>query len=266
MGRIPAPRDDGAALVTGASSGIGAELARDLAERGHNVVLVARREDRLRGLADELHTAHGVRAEVAAADLTDPAARDAFPARLAEMGLETDVLVLCAGFGMGGPFLEQDPDRILQMVRTNLESTITLSRILLPDMAARKRGAVLIVSSFAGRQPMPNFGAYAATKAGVLSFSDMLGAELRDKGISVTALCPGGVHTEFVDVAEMGAQANKQPSAFFAQPDYIARKAIAGMDRGKRMVMPGLGVKALSFVGVHAPRGAWLRLCQRLMS
>src|ERR1700757_2271249 len=147
---IPDPQPGRAALITGASSGIGAELARQLCARGHDAVLVARRRDRLEDLAVELRDRHGRRVEVVACDVADPAARAALPGEVSALGLEVDVLVLCAGFGLGGPFVSQPADRITAMVRTNVEAVMALSRSLIPPMQERGAGAVLIVSSFAG--------------------------------------------------------------------------------------------------------------------
>src|SRR5258708_7421630 len=144
---IPVPRNGGAALITGASSGIGAELARQLCARGHDAVLVARRRDRLERLAAELGESHGRRVEVVGCDLADADARAQLPDGLAKLGLDIDVLVLCAGFGLGGPFVSQPAERITSMVRTNVEAVMALSRLLIPPMSARRSGAVLIVSS-----------------------------------------------------------------------------------------------------------------------
>src|SRR4051812_9645796 len=185
---IPPPHQGRAALVTGASSGIGAELARQLCERGHDAVLVARRRDRLERLAKELRDEHGRRVEVIACDVADPGARAGIPRELTSLGLEIHVLALCAGFGLGGPFVLQPAERITAMARTNVEAVMALSSLLIPPMAERGAGAVLIVSSMAGNQPMPNFGAYAATKAAMTSFAESLHCELKPSGVTVTAL------------------------------------------------------------------------------
>jgi uncharacterized protein len=262
---IPQPRPGAAALITGASSGIGAEFARQLCARGHDAVLVARRKEKLDELAAELRERHGRRVEVLVCDVADADDRARIPAEVDGLGLEVDVLILSAGFGMGGPFIKQDPARIQQMTRTNLESTMAISRALLPAMVERRSGALLVVSSYAGGQPMPHFGAYAATKAGATSFAEMLSCELEPYSITVTALCPGGVWTEFAEVAGMEHNAEEVPKALMMKADECARQAIEGLDAGKRIVMPKAAVRAFSFFGKHAPRRIWLRLCQRMM-
>jgi short-subunit dehydrogenase len=263
---IPAPRQGGAALITGASSGIGAELARQLAERGHDAILVARRRDRLDTLAAELRERHGARAEVITCDLANADARADLYNEIACLGLDVDVLVLCAGFGLAGPFVEQSPDRINAMVRTNVEAVISLSRALIPQMAARGCGAVLIVSSMAGNQPMPNFGVYAATKAAITSFAEALHSELRPRGVTVTALCPGGVRTEFAEVAEATKAERRTPSAFMIDPDECARAGLVALERGRRTVVPRRTVRMFVWLGAHAPRAVWLPVCRRLFA
>jgi short-subunit dehydrogenase len=262
---IPTPRNGGAALITGASSGIGAELARQLCARGHDAVLVARRRDRLERLAAELREQHGRRVEIIACDLADADARAQLPADLANLSLDIDVLALCAGFGLGGPFVSQPADRITAMVRTNVEAVMALSRLLIPPMTARRSGAVLIVSSMAGNQPMPNFGAYAATKAAMTSFAESLHCELKPSGVTVTALCPGGVTTEFSEVAGVTGTERRTPAALMIGPEDCARAGLDGLEQGRRIVMPRRAVRALAWFGAHAPRAIWLPMCRKLM-
>jgi short-subunit dehydrogenase len=261
---IPAPRPGAAALITGASSGIGAELARGLVAIGHNAILVARRRERLESLADELRGG-GRRIEVIAADVSEPEGRAGLLAEIRELGLEVDVLVPCAGFGLGGAFIDADPDRIQQLIRTNVEGSFLLTRSLAPAMVARGSGAILLVSSMAGNQPMPNFQAYAATKAAVTSLAESLHWELGRDGVTVTALCPGGVRTEFAEVAGMLAAESRTPRAFMADPAQIAEAALKGLARGKRIVMPLGAVRAFAWFGAHAPRRVWLPLVGRMM-
>jgi hypothetical protein len=263
---IPVPRDGGAALITGASSGIGAELAWQLCERGHDAILVARRHDRLDALAGELRSKHGRRVEVIPCDVSDPTSRDGLAAELTRLNLQIDVLVLCAGFGMNGPFLSQPADRLISMLRTNVESVLALGRSLIPAMAARRAGAVLIVSSMAGNQPMPNFGAYAATKAAMTSFAEALHYELKPAGVTVTALCPGGVRTEFAEVAGATAAERRTPSALMIDPEECARSALEGLEQGRRIVMPRRAVRLFAWFGRHAPRSIWLPMCRRLLA
>jgi short-subunit dehydrogenase len=263
---IPLPKSGHAALITGASSGIGAELAKQLCSRGHDAILVARRRDRLEALAEQLRTQHGRRVEVLTCDLSDPADRVELLNDINQLGLTLDVLALSAGFGMGGPFITEDPERITTMVRTNVEAIMALSRALIPAMAQRRNGAVLIVSSMAGNQPMPHFGAYAATKAAVTSFAEALHCELKPHGVTVTALCPGGVTTEFAMIAGMEGAEKRTPSALMIGPGDCARAGLTALHRGRRVVMPRSTVRALAWFGAHAPRAIWLPLCRKMMS
>jgi uncharacterized protein len=261
---IPAPRSGAVALITGASSGIGAELARGLVAIGHDAVLVARRRERLESLAEELR-AGGRRIEVIPADVSEPGGRAELLAEISRLELAVDVLVPCAGFGMGGAFVDADPARIQQLIRTNVEGSFLLVRSLAPAMVARGSGAILLVSSMAGNQPMPNFQAYAATKAAVTSLAESLHWELGRSGVTVTALCPGGVRTEFAEVADMLGAEGRTPKAFMADPVQIAEAALKGLAHGKRIVMPRLAVRAFAWFGGHAPRRAWLPLVGRMM-
>jgi short-subunit dehydrogenase len=261
---IPPPRPGAAALITGASSGIGAELSRQLCARGHDAILIARRRERLEELADELRDG-GRQVTVISADVSAPQSRAELLEQLRDLGLEIDVLALCAGFGMGGAFLSSDAERIELMVRTNVEATMALARALTPAMVVRRRGAVLIISSMAGNQPMPNFGAYAATKAAVTSFAEALHWELKRSSVTVTALCPGGVRTEFSAVAGMTAAERRTPAAFMIGPRECARAGLEGLESGRRIVMPRRAVRAFAWFGAHAPRKLWLPLVGRML-
>jgi short-subunit dehydrogenase len=263
---IPSPRPGSAALITGASSGIGLELARLLCARGHDAVLVARRHERLEALADELRSRHARRVDVIACDVSEPSGRDRLRDQVQELGLTVDVLVLCAGFGMGGQFIAQDHDRVRLMVRTNFEAVVDLAGAFAPAMASRGRGAILIVSSMAGNQPMPNLGVYAASKAAVTSFAEMLHAELRPSGVTVTALCPGAVATEFSSVADMAHAERRLPGPLLATAGDCAHAGIEALAHGRRVVVPGRAVRVLNFFGAHAPRPVWLRVCRRLLA
>jgi hypothetical protein len=263
---IPTPREGSAALITGASSGIGAELARQLCARGHDAILVARRRDRLEELAAQLRARHGRRVEVIACDVSDARARTQLLAETGDLGLGVDVLVLCAGFGMVGPFLAQPCERVTAMVRTNVEALMALTHAFAAPMAARRAGAVLIVSSMAGNQPMPHFGAYAATKAAVTSFAESLHCELRGSGVIVTALCPGGVRTEFSAVAGALDTEDRMPAAFMIGAEECAGAGLEGLEQGRRIVMPRRAVRMLAWFGAHAPRAVWLPLCRKLMA
>ena len=200
---LPTPKDNTTALVTGSSSGIGAEIARELARRGHGLTLVARREDKLKALADEITDAHGVRTEVIAADLADAASRAELPGVLEQRGLTPDILVNNAGFTTMGPVARAEHSAEVAMVRTNVEAVVDLCTLFVAGMVTRHRGAVLNTASTAAFQPLPGQACYGASKAFVLSYGRALGAELRGKGVTVTTLCPGPVETGFAEAAGM---------------------------------------------------------------
>jgi short-subunit dehydrogenase len=253
---LPPPSADSTCVVTGASSGIGSEIARELSRRGYGVTLVARREDRLRELAAEL----GKRAEVHACDVTDPAAREALADSLTA---RVDVLVNNAGFSTIGPFAQTDRDRELAMIRTNIEAVVDFCALFIPGMVERGAGAVLNLASTASFQPLPMQAGYAATKAFVLSFTESLHAELAGTGVTATALCPGPVKTEFVDVA--GFQGvDRMPDRFWSKAEDVAKAGIKGLDQGKRVVIPGALNRASALGGQHAPRSILVRAAARV--
>jgi short-subunit dehydrogenase len=254
---FPAPDPAATALVTGASSGIGEAFARRLAAAGHNLALVARREDRLRALADELERRHGIHAEVLARDLTDPAARDAIvPA------LRVDVLVNDAGFATGGPFHEADREQELRQVRLLCEAPVDLLRRFLPGMVERRSGAVVNVTSTAGMQPLPNSAGYAAAKAHLLSLTEAVHTEVRRHGVHVTALCPPPVHTELFDKEDHPVE--RVPRIAWLQPGEVARAGLDGVRRNKRVVVPGALTRAAMPVARFAPRALQLRFVERV--
>lgn len=237
---IPAPGADRTCLVTGASSGIGAEIARQLAERGHGVTLVARRADRLSELADELGAA-GVRAEVLATDLVDRKARADLPGRVAALGLSVDVLVNNAGLSTLGPVSRSDPGAELDMIEVDVAAVADLCSRFLPGMVERRRGAVLNVASTAAFQPLPGQAGYGAGKAFVLSYTRALRGELSGTGVSVTALCPGPVDTGFGEAAGFDKDDAEAalPRFMWVPADAVARAALEGLDKGRPIVIPG---------------------------
>lgn len=239
MSGIPGPSTDTAALVTGASAGIGQAIARALAARNHNVVLVARREERLSELATELEAAHGMRAIPLATDLADPEARAALPARTAEHGVDVDVLVNNAGFGTAGPFIDQEVESEIAQLRILCEAVVDLTGRFAPAMAERRSGAILTVASSSGFQPLPQTAGYAAAKAWAISFSEALHEELRHQGVAVTAVCPGPVKTEFFDVSGPHPVENFFPKFIHISAERCAKDALAALDRNKRLVVPG---------------------------
>jgi short-subunit dehydrogenase len=213
------------AVVTGASSGIGAELATALARRHCDLVLVARREDRLRDLATQLEQAHGIQARVVTADLSVPAEVERL---LDAIDAPIDVLVNNAGFATHGTFVEQDATRLSDEVAVNVGAVVGLTRALLPAMVQRRRGVVLNVASTAAFQPIPYMAVYGATKAFVLSFTEALWGELEGTGVDVLALCPGATDTEFFDVAGESASVGGRQT-----PSQVAATAMRGLDRRK---------------------------------
>jgi uncharacterized protein len=260
---LPPPSQSSTALITGASSGIGAAIARELASRGHGVVLAARREERLRELADELSSDHGVRAEVMGADLGEAAERDAMRTRIRELGLDVEVLVNNAGFGAFGSVHRLGAERQVEMVRLNCEAVVDLHARYSAEMIERGRGAILNVASTAAFQPLPGSGCYAATKAFVLSLSEASHSELRGLGITVTALCPGPVKTEFGEVAGVAEKEGQLPRPFWTSVDQVAEDAVDGLEKGKRVVVPGVLNRGGALSGQHIPRAAFLPLANR---
>jgi short-subunit dehydrogenase len=238
---LPTPSPDRTSLITGASSGIGVDLARELATRGHGVTVVARREAPLRDLADELASSHGVRAEVITADLSDAAERDRVVAEVAARGLAIDVLVNNAGFSTMGPVHKSDPAREVAMLRTDVEAVAHLCSAVLPGMVERRQGAVLNVASTAAFQPLPGQAGYAGSKAFVLSYSQAIAEEVRRHGVTVTVLCPGPVETGFAEVMGLSDDeaSSSLPSFMWLSSAAVAAQAIAGLDKGRGVVIPG---------------------------
>lgn len=262
---LPHPSPPSTALVTGASSGIGAEIARELARRGHGVTLVARREDRLRALADELATAHGIRAEVVAADLADPGSRAALVDAVEGLGLTVDVLVNNAGLSTTGPVRSAELDAELRMVRVDVEAVVDLCTRYVGGMVERGRGAVLNVASVGAFQPLPGQAGYAAAKAFVLSYTDALRAELRGTGVGATSLCPGPVETEFGAVAGFDqAEAEAAlPKFMWETAETVARAGVNGLDKGRAVVIPGAANVVGAYAGRMAPKSFLVPLLAR---
>ncbi|MBO0681484.1 SDR family oxidoreductase [Mycolicibacterium sp. S2-37] len=251
---LPSPSPSSTAIVTGASSGIGADLARELAARSHGVTLVARREDRLRDLADEL--SGDVRVEVIGCDVADPAARADLLAEVDRRGLTADILVNNAGIGTIGPVSESTPDAEIAQVRVNVEAVIDLTTRAVHQMVPRGSGAILNVGSTAGFQPFPGQAGYAATKAFVRSYTDGLRGELAGTGVTVTTLHPGPVRTEFLQTAGMDERtfAAAFPKFMWVDSRAVAKAGIDALADGRGEVIPGLPNQISARVFEHLPR------------
>lgn len=262
---LPEPQSDSLAIVTGASSGIGEHFARQLSELGFRVVIVARREERLTRLAEEL--GGDERAIVVAADLTVPEQRDQLAARIEALGGAVEVLVNNAGFGVYEPFASSPRDRELQQVRLLVEAVVDLMSRYIPGMVERKRGAVINMSSTAGFQSLPYNASYAAAKAYVLMLSEGIHAEVAEHGVTVTAVCPGPVPTEFQESSDAGYFAEKLPKFTFVSPERVARDALRAAAKGRISVIPG-GPQVRAAFGPNRlmPRWATLPVSKRLMA
>ncbi len=261
---LPAPSDRSTAVVTGASSGIGEALARELARRGHGVTLVARRTDKLQSLADEIGTG-GVAAHVVGADLSDRGARSHLLARITDLGLEPDILANNAGVSTSGPVASSDPDAEMEMVEIDVMAVVDLCSRFLPGMVGRGRGAVLNVASTGAFQPLPGQAGYGAAKAFVLSYTQSLGAELRGTGVTATTLCPGPVDTGFGERAGFSREdaTAALPAFLWETAPAVARAGIDGLASGRAVVIPGTGNRAATAVGRMIPNRVLVPLLAR---
>jgi uncharacterized protein len=259
------PAPDSIALVTGASSGIGEQYARQLADRGHRVAIVARREDRLAKLAEELGGPE--RAVVIAADLAVPEDRDRLAGRLDELGARVEILVNNAGFGIYQAFVESGRERELHQLRVLVEAAVDLMGRYLPGTAERGRGAVINMSSSAGFQALPYNAGYSAAKGYLLLLSEAVHAEVQEHGVTVTAVCPGPVPSGFQEASDAGYFAERLPKFTFVSPERVARDALAAADRGRISVIPGgPQVKAALGPNRKLPRWLVLPISKRMMA
>jgi uncharacterized protein len=243
----------GTALVTGASAGIGEAFARRLAAAGCNLILSARRRERLEALRDELAPRHGVVIDVVPLDLATPGSACALHDEVRRLDRRVDLLVNNAGYGLSGRFVNNDEAREMRMIQLNAVSLVELTRLFLPEMVRRRSGDVLLVSSIAAYLSIPTFAVYAATKAFVTRFGEALGFELRGSGVHVTVVNPGGTESEFLDVA--GMKPTKLTHLGMMTADRVAVLGLRAMERGRRSVITGLMNKVMIWL---ASRFLWL--------
>jgi uncharacterized protein len=248
-------------LITGASAGIGTELARVFASHGHRVALVARRADRLEALANEIKTAGGAAPIVIPCDLAQPDCGDRIAEALTASGVEVEYIVNNAGFGVFGRAIQRDRSNQLEIIAVNVRALTDLS-LRFSDHLIRNRGGLLNVGSIAGFLPGPGMAVYYASKAYVLSFTEALRAELAPRGVRVTALCPGPVPSEFQ--ARAGFLPGLDSAILNVSPADVAQAGYSGLMANRRTVIPGLGVKIVPFLLRLFPRGFILAAVGRL--
>lgn len=252
------------ALITGATSGIGRALAERFAQDGHELILVARNETRLASARRDLETTYRIPVSDCPLDLTEPDAPETLRHHLTIENIDVDVLVNNAGFATYGPFAEMDIEPQLGMIRLHVHALTQLTHLLLPGMIERGQGGILNVASTAAFQPGPGMAVYFATKAYVLSFSEALHKELREHGITVTALCPGPTSTEFFERASM-QRSGLTSQLLVMKIDPVADAGYRGLMNGKRVVVPGWKNKLSAFIARRAPQRLVLALSERLV-
>lgn len=253
----------GTALITGASAGIGEQLARCFAKDGHDVILVARRAERLKALATQLETTHQIKAQTISHDLGVPGAGQALLEQLQALGVEQlDYLINNAGIGHYGNFAQGDHAQIMTLMHLNISTLVELTHLVLPGMIARGRGRIMNVGSVAGFQPGPNMAVYYASKAFVYSFTEALVEELRSTPVTITNLAPGATKTEFSDVAQMNESWLFAMGAMGAQE--VAQAGYKGLMAGKSLVIPGVTNKIFARSSNFAPRALVRRIAGKV--
>ena len=253
------------ALVTGASAGIGAELARELARHGHDLILAARSVRSMETLAAELRGL-GAEATVIPIDLSKPGAAATLAHDIASRGVTVDVLINNAGLGALRRFDRMDPARIGEILQVNIVALTELTRLLLPGMVARRRGKIMMVASVAAFQPGPHMAAYFASKAYVLSLGEALAHELRGTGVSVTVLCPGATATNFFTVAGADHTVIAHRLRRMMPADAVARLGYRALTAGRPVIVTGFSNRLLAVLGRFAPHWVSLRVAELLMS
>ncbi|MBB5716890.1 SDR family NAD(P)-dependent oxidoreductase [Sphingomonas aerophila] len=250
------------ALVTGASAGLGEGFARALAKEGHDLILTARRVDRLEALAADLRRTHDVTVHIFATDLAEPGAPAALIARATEAGLTIDTLINNAGFGLQGAVADLDAEGQGRIIDVNCRALVILAHAVLPDMIARRKGGILNVASTAAFQPGPMFAVYSASKAFVLSFSEALHEEVKVHGVCVAALCPGPTRTEFAQVA--GMRQSVIFERFAGSADAVIHDGLAALKANQAVKISGMRNFLLAESTRFAPRGVIRRFAHQL--
>jgi hypothetical protein len=258
---LPPPAADRTAVVTGASSGIGEAIARELAHRGYGVVLIARSVEKLEALAAEL-SACGVRAEVLPADLSDRSARAELLGHIGRLGLIPDILVNNAGLSTLGPVAGSEPGAETLMIEVDVVAVADLCSRFLAGMVERKRGAVLNVSSTGAFQPLPGQAGYGAGKAFVLSYTESLSGELRGTGVTASVLCPGPVDTGFGERAGISKEEAESalPGILWESPETVAKVGIDALDKGRVVAIPGLANRVSAGIARFVPNRLLVRV------
>ncbi|MEU9808716.1 SDR family oxidoreductase [Mycobacterium sp. NPDC050853] len=251
---LPEPVAGRTAVVTGASSGIGSAIARELASRGHHVTLVARRAEKLQELASEI-SASGGQAEVLPTDLADRNARAALHGRIVNLGVTPDILVNNAGLSTLGAIAASDPDAEMNMIEVDAVAVADLCSRFVPGMVERHRGAILNVASTGAFQPLPGQAGYGACKAFVLSYTQSLYGELHGTGVTATVLCPGPVHTGFGEAAGFSKEDAEAalPPVMWVDVKDVARAGVEGLDKGQMIVIPGVANRAAALLSRFVP-------------
>lgn len=247
------------ALITGASSGIGESFAKQLASQGMDLILVARSEEKLQELADELRIQHQVKVDVIPADLTEPSAVDRVFQKTEQLGREVDLLINNAGVGIGGKLLKNGRSKVHDMIQLNVTALVELTQLYLPGMLQRGGGAIINISSIAGLAPIPNMAAYGATKAFVLQFSQALWAEYHKQGIHVLAVCPGPTSTSFFQAAGMDGI-----KGVMRMPDHVAKSALRALRRKKLVVVDGFANRLRILFLYFLPKKFILKMVEKM--
>ena len=247
------------ALITGASGGIGAAFARELARQGSDLVIVARSADKLNALATELRGAHRRRVEVIADDLSQAGAGERIKAKVDALGLPIDLLINNAGFGTMGPFIGIDPQREQEEIRLNVSALVDLTHAFLPSMVSKGHGAVMNIASAAAFQPLPYFATYAATKAFVVSFTEALWVELRGSGVHAMSVCPGPVDTGFFEATGNDNARKIVPKGTMVTAEVIVDASLRGLRSRSSLVTPG-AVNSISSAVSRMLPGKWVAL------